>query len=92
MKEALLKSILRHRNFILHLVRGKLKVQIHGFDKTIQDQGIMVCGTDDIQIESIDQETYLIIYQLSNKLLNTHSNKSTIQLETKNHRCRGNIR
>lgn len=69
--------------FILHLVRGKLKVQIHGFDKTIQDQGIMVCGTDDIQIESIDQETYLIIYQLSNKLLNTHSNKSTIQLETK---------
>lgn len=70
-------------NLILHLLQGTVKIDLLGNNYTLQDQKIMICGTNDMQIESVDEESYLLIYQLSNQLINTYSNRKTVKLETK---------
>lgn len=75
-------------NLILHLLSGRVRVSLTDNSYTMQNQDILICGNNDIQLESTDKDTYLLVYQLSNQLLNSYSGSSPITFETKmvNHR------
>lgn len=89
-----IKAEVESSNLILHLLQGTVKISVSDDRYTMQGQSVMVCGTKDVQIESTDPNTYLLIYHLSNQLLNTYSKRDSLKLDTKlvdNHRTTGRI-
>ena len=51
-------------NLILHLLSGRVRVSSTDNSYTMQNQDILICGNNDIQLESTDKDTYLLVYQL----------------------------